>query len=136
MSDHLWNQMYECDPRPDPAEYVAPDCWRTKDGRLLKIVDMDDQHLRNALAMMERQIARERGSSACGDCDDLEAAEDKVVRLRAELTLRDLRAEVVRLRETLDGVNNLLHYLGSHDMDIAERVAPYRMQIRALLGKK
>lgn len=29
--------------------------WRTKDGRRIPISEMDDQHLANSLAMMERQ---------------------------------------------------------------------------------
>jgi len=32
--------------------------WKTKDGRTLRIRDMGEEHLRNTIAMLDRQIAR------------------------------------------------------------------------------
>lgn len=44
------------------------DVWRTRDGRLVPLVDMDDRHLGNTIAMMRRNLA---------DAEFAEAAEEK-----------------------------------------------------------
>ena len=35
---------------------AVPDKWRTKDGRILNITDIEDDHLRNIIAMVERKF--------------------------------------------------------------------------------
>lgn len=36
---------------------VADDEWQTRDGRVLKFCDMDDRHLKNTIALIERTAA-------------------------------------------------------------------------------
>jgi len=61
-------------PRPDDEPW--PD-WRTRDGRVIKVADMDDRHLDNAIKFMERQWSVERLQ--------------KLVRYRALVAERDRR---------------------------------------------
>ena len=42
--------------------------WRTKDGQLIAVKDMDDNHLRNVLRMLIRK-ERERCDDAYSECD-------------------------------------------------------------------
>jgi hypothetical protein len=42
--------------------------WRTKDGQLIAVKDMDDNHLRSVLRMLIRK-ERERCDDAYSECD-------------------------------------------------------------------
>jgi|GEM_PF-6603274 len=47
-----------------------PEVWETRDGRTLLIAEMHDEHLRNALAIMDRRIAAEVEGQAWRDPRD------------------------------------------------------------------
>jgi hypothetical protein len=42
--------------------YCESGYWQTKDGRIIKIIDMDDEHLVNAIRLLKRTVRRMRFS--------------------------------------------------------------------------
>ena len=57
---------------------VAYAVWETKDGRVLRLVDMDDAHLVNTIRMLERK-AHDDHAAACthvSDPDDIVPEEE------------------------------------------------------------
>lgn len=64
-TDHLWEQMFEVSgsyEAPERECALAPDLWRTKDGRVLKIKEMDHDHLKNTIIMLRRKLNYRRGA--------------------------------------------------------------------------
>lgn len=50
----------------DGVRYVA---WKTKDGRLLRVADMDDAHLVSTIRMLERKVEAKH-ADACAHMSD------------------------------------------------------------------
>lgn len=60
-NDHLFDQMISCcddfDLGSAPPR-IPPTHWKTRDGRVLCIKEMEDEHLRNTVEMLRRKGIR------------------------------------------------------------------------------
>lgn len=96
--------------KPKPRLKSKPGVWVTKEGQEILIVEMEDGHIANTIAMLERKIdALEKDHVEFEDYADEALVQDVTERFRVKIgVLQAEQARRVAVQRKTEAINNML----------------------------